>query len=65
NKSLFNFISGVLSVTRAQFPQLKSGTTTHGYLDLGSKFSNTGISVKSSDYLIDTIINAGSTPTVQ
>jgi hypothetical protein len=65
NKSLFNFISGVLSVTRAQFPQLKSGTTTHGYLDLGSKFSGTGLSFKGSDYLIDTIINAGSTPIVQ
>jgi hypothetical protein len=66
NKSLFNYISGVLSSKRDhQHSRIKLDATTHGYLDLGAKFSEEGLSLKGPDYLIDTIINIGSTPIVQ
>jgi hypothetical protein len=56
--ALYNYIQGVLGVTKTQFGLFANSTGT-GTLDLGARFSNTGLSVNGTGYLIDTIIGSG------
>jgi hypothetical protein len=60
NPLLYNYIIGVLNVTRDQFGLFANKTTGKGTLDLGPTFSKGALASLGSSYLIDTIISGGS-----